>query len=186
MLFFEEKTLVDVYFLQKPSEPQMELVLKGRECEGPSWSGRWRGAVASAGSPSFALCLLCSDFRIQDLAVGHFSACYKGYMLMFSSWKRPGRSLVCSSLEHSQILTLQDVSQIFFAEQPQVVQAVVPCSGFQPLCSLSVRLGFSPPLWERFLPCWSCMCWPAEQSPGMPDPPRGILPGILAPCPCLE
>lgn len=108
----------------------MESVARGRECEEPSRSGRWRAAVLSADSPSFALCLLCLRECLKELSVGDLSVCYKGHVLVFPSWKRPGRSLACSSLEHSQILILEDIFQIFIPEQPRVVQAVLTSSGF--------------------------------------------------------
>lgn len=91
----------------------------GRECEGPSHCGRWEVQCPALAAPA----LPCAS-RVREvpwkLAVWDLSACYKGYVLVFSSWKRSGRSLVCSSLESSQVLIVQDVSQVFIPAQPQV------------------------------------------------------------------
>lgn len=173
MLVFEEQTLVDVYILQKPSEPQVEENVRDCHC------GRGRGAVPSAGSPSFALCLP-SERSALKMGCVRFVCLLQG---------------LCA-----RVLLLEKIFQIFsllqFGKQPRSdssgcfsgiyccpapsVQAVPPvvlgfvqsqCASFPLLlfgkCTLLVLHVL--PRWAEPWDAWSTS-WP----------------GILAPCPCLE
>lgn len=163
------------------------------------WKRMWGTVTVGGGEvqcPVLAAPALPCASRVREVpwkrAVWDLSACYKGYVLVFSSWKRSSRSLVCSSLESSlQIFSLlqfgkqpgSDSSGCFsgiYCCPPPSVQAVPPvvlgfvqsqCASFPLLlfgkCTLLVLHVL--PRWAEPWDAWSTS-WP----------------GILAPCPCLE